>query len=517
MKSEVLIVASIKDGAGLSLSASSLALSKIKELEASSLPNKTLLINAINTALSTIVTKDANNEIDYSNQSAPEVVAFNASLGDASTALEADKKSKIQGLHQTQISISGKLQQAEGKIGGLEAFKAKQEAVNVGNQSSLGALSADMTIVKKKIIDNAIQYHYGNAIPTSSNEPASLWNSLDKCLEHEGDIYTIKVDAQSPQSAQGLNMFQYKFHRTVKGDPESPADFGWHEIGGGQFSNLSVSVATLTLKVEENDSADHFKQKVTESAAHIVEKVKEPTATLAASKLKADQSFKEEVTPQINPVTGKWKNANGSDSDQYAAADKIPAFNTAVSGANTAAASAAEKASLANTAASNANSKATLAQQKADAANAAAVSANEKASLANTAAANANSKATLAQQKADAAGSAAVEALNAKTIVLNAKDAGEFSNVRLFVDRVGDFRNGKVVNGIGGKVALTPRWFLGGVEKQIQGSGKTIKWYKKNTSGADTLKKTVTATGSMDVRLLLSDGEMGTYYFDLNV
>ncbi|MCE8188264.1 hypothetical protein JFY63_09160, partial [Porphyromonas gingivalis] len=151
------------------------------------------------------------------------------------------------------------------------------------------------------------------------------------------------------------------------------------------------------------------------------------------------------------------------------------------------------------------------------AANSAAASANEKASLANTAAANANSKATLAQQKADAAGSAAVEALNAKTIVLNAKDAGEFSNVRLFVDRVGDFRNGKVVNGIGGKVALTPRWFLGGVEKQIQGSGKTIKWYKKNTSGADTLKKTVTATGAVDVRLLLSDGEMGTYYFDLNV
>ncbi|KGL49902.1 hypothetical protein [Porphyromonas gulae] len=482
MKSEVLIVASIKDGAGLSLSASSLALSKIKELEASTLPNKTLLINAINTALSTIVTKDANNEIDYSNQSAPEVVAFNASLGDASTALEADKKSKIQGLHQTQISISGKLQQAEGKIGGLEAFKAEQEAVNEGNQSSLGALSADMTIVKKKIIDNAIQYHYGNAIPTNSNEPASLWNSLDKCLEHEGDIYTIKVDAQSPQSAQGLNMFQYKFHRTVKGDPESPADFGWHEIGGGQFSNLSVSVATLTLKVEENDSADHFKQKVTESAAHIVEKVKEPTATLAASKLKADQSFKAEVTPQINLATGKWKNADGSDSDQYAAADKIPAFNVAVSGANAAAASAAEKASLANTAASNANSKATL-----------------------------------AQQKADAAGSAAAEALSAKTLVLNAKEAGEFSNVRLFVDRVGDFRNGKVVDGVGGYVALVPRWAIGGVEKQVQGSGKTIKWYKKNTSGPDTLKKTVTATGSVDVRLLLGDGEMGTYYFDLNV
>lgn len=58
MKSEVLIVASIKDGAGLSLSANSLALSKIKELQASSLPNKDALINSITSAVNVIVQKD---------------------------------------------------------------------------------------------------------------------------------------------------------------------------------------------------------------------------------------------------------------------------------------------------------------------------------------------------------------------------------------------------------------------------------------------------------------------------
>ncbi|WP_373697969.1 hypothetical protein, partial [Porphyromonas loveana] len=101
--------------------------------------------------------------------------------------------------------------------------------------------------------------------------------------------------------------------------------------------------------------------------------------------------------------------------------------------------------------------------------------------------------------------------------IIAAKEAGEFSAVRLYVDRVGDFRNGKVVGGVGGKVVLTPKWFVGGVEKPVQGSGKTVKWYKQNPAGSDILKKTVTATGSVDVRLLLSDGEMGTYYFDLNV
>ncbi|WP_373774934.1 hypothetical protein, partial [Porphyromonas loveana] len=455
MKSEVLVVASILDGAGLSLSASALALSKIKQLEASTLTNKTQLISEINSALQTIQTKDANHEIDYSNPSAPEIVSFNNAMGAASTALENDKKTKLQGLQASQITLNDKVVAAEGKIGGLEAFKANQEAVNQGNQASIGSLSADMTVVKKKIIDNAVQYHYGNVIPTTSNEPASLWNTLEKCVEHEGDIYTIKVDAQSPESAQGLNMFQYKYHRTVKGDPTSPADFAWHEIGGGAYANLSVSVATLTQQVEENDSDEHFKEKVTANTVHIVDKVKEPTATLAAGKLKADQSFKQEVTPKINPTTGKWKNADGSDSDMYAAADKIPAFSAAVS-------------------------------------------------TATAAAETANEKATLAQQKANAATLAAAEANTAKAQIIAAKEAGEFSAVRLYVDRVGDFRNGKVVGGVGGKVVLTPKWFVGGVEKPVQGSGKTVKWYKQNPAGSDILKKTVTATGSVDVRLLLS-------------
>lgn len=468
MKSEVLVVASILDGAGLSLSASTLALSKIKQLEASTLTNKTQLISAINSALQTIQTKDANHEIDYSNPSAPEITSFNNAMGAASTALENDKKSKIQGLQASQVTLNDKVVAAEGKIGGLEAFKANQEAVNQGNQAAIGSLSADVTIVKKKVIDNAVQYHYGNCIPTSSNEPASLWNTLDKCLEHEGDIYTIKVDAQSPESAQSKNMFQYKFHRTVKGEPTSPADFGWNEIGGGVFSNLSVSVADLTQQVKQNDSDEHFKNKITANTVHIVDKVKEPTANLAASKLKADQAFKEDVTPKINPATGKWKKADGSDSDQYAAADKVPAFNAAVSNAN-----------------------------------AAAQSANEKANL--------------AQLKANAAVSAANEANTAKAQIIAAKEAGEFSAVRLYVDRVGDFRNGKVVGGIGGKVVLTPKWFVGGIEKPVQGSGKTVKWYKQNPAGADILKKTVTASGSTDVRLQLADGEMGTYYFDINV
>lgn len=468
MKSEVLIVASILDGAGLSLSASSLALSKIKQLEASTLTNKAQLISAINSALQTIQTKDANHEIDYSNPSAPEIASFNNAMGAASTALENDKKSKIQGLQASQATLNDKVVAAEGKIGGLEAFKANQEAVNQGNQASIGSLSADMTVVKKKIIDNAVQYHYGNVIPTTSNEPASLWNTLEKCVEHEGDIYTIKVDAQSPESAQGLNMFQYKYHRTVKGDPTSPADFGWHEIGGGAFANLSVSVASLTQQVEENDSNEHFKDKITANTVHIVDKVKEPTAVLAAGKLKADQTFKEEVTPKINPNTGKWKNADGSDSDQYAVADKVPAFTAAVS-------------------------------------------------TANAAAGNANDKANLAQQKANAAVSAAEAANTVKAQILAAKEAGEFSAVRLHIDRVGDFRNGKVVGGVDGKVILIPRWVVGGVEKQIQGSGKTIRWYKQNPGGADILKKTVTASGSTDVRLQLADGEMGTYYFDINV
>ena len=534
MISEILIVNSIKDGAGLSLSANSLALSKIKELQASSLTNKDALINSITSAVNVIVQKDQNNEIDYSNQNAPEVVNFNKALGDASSALESDKKSKIGSLSAAQVTINQKINESAGKITSLEAFQASQGTVNAANLAALQGLQSDMQVALK----NNIEFFTGNYIPSRFNAPAESWDTIELCKLHEGDEYTLRVDESSPPDAQGLNAYQYKFLRTVKGEPTSVNDFKWEMVGSGPIASLSASVLTLNDKVEQNNSNENFIGKVNVNSVAIINKVKEPTAALASQKLKADQGFKDAVTPKINPVSGKWKKADGSDSDNYAVADKVPAFSSAVQAANSsadnannkatlaqqkadaansAAASANEKASLANTAAANANSKATLAQQKADAANSAAASANEKASLANTAAANANSKATLAQQKADAADSAAVQALNAKTIVLNAKDAGEFSNVRLFVDRVGDFRNGKVVNGIGGKVVLTPRWLLGGVEKQVQGSGKTIKWYKKNTSGADTLKKTVTATGSVDVRLLLSDGEMGTYYFDLNV
>lgn len=499
MTSEILIVNSIKDGAGLSLSANSLALSKIKELQASSLPNKDALINSITSAVNVIVQKDQNNEIDYSNQNAPEIANFNKALGDASSALESDKKSKIGSLSAAQVTINQKIDESAGKITSLEAFQASQGSLNAANLAALQGLQSDMQVALK----NNIEFFTGNYIPSRFNAPAESWDTIELCKLHEGDEYTLRVDESSPPDAQGLNAYQYKFLRTVKGEPTSVNDFKWEMVGSGPIASLSASVLTLNDKVEQNNSDENFIGKVNVNSVAIINKVKEPTAALASQKLKADQDFKDAVTPKINPVSGKWKKADGSDSDNYAVADKVPAFSSAVQAANNSA--------------DNANSKATLAQQKADAANSAAASANEKASLASTAAANANIKATLAQQKADAAGSAAVEALNAKTIVLNAKDAGEFSNVRLFVDRVGDFRNGKVVNGIGGKVALTPRWFLGGVEKQIQGSGKTIKWYKKNTSGADTLKKTVTATGAVDVRLLLSDGEMGTYYFDLNV
>lgn len=499
MTSEILIVNSIKDGAGLSLSANSLALSKIKELQASSLPNKDALINSITSAVNVIVQKDQNNEIDYSNQNAPEIANFNKALGDASSALESDKKSKIGSLSAAQVTINQKINESASKITSLEAFQASQGSLNAANLAALQGLQSDMQVALK----NNIEFFTGNYIPSRFNAPAESWDTIELCKLHEGDEYTLRVDESSPPDAQGLNAYQYKFLRTVKGEPTSVNDFKWEMVGSGPIASLSASVLTLNDKVEQNNSDENFIGKVNVNSVAIINKVKEPTAALASQKLKADQDFKDAVTPKINPVSGKWKKADGSDSDNYAIADKVPAFSSAVQAANNSA--------------DNANIKATLAQQKADAANSAAASANEKASLATTAAANANSKATLAQQKADAAGSAAVEALNAKTIVLNAKDAGEFSNVRLFVDRVGDFRNGKVVNGIGGKVALTPRWFLGGVEKQIQGSGKTIKWYKKNTSGADTLKKTVTATGAVDVRLLLSDGEMGTYYFDLNV
>ena len=499
MTSEILIVNSIKDGAGLSLSANSLALSKIKELQASSLTNKDALINSITSAVNVIVQKDQNNEIDYSNQNAPEIVNFNKALGDASSALESDKKSKIGSLSAAQVTINQKIAESAGKITSLEAFQASQGTVNAANLAALQGLQSDMQVALK----NNIEFFTGNYIPSRFNAPAESWDTIELCKLHEGDEYTLRVDESSPPDAQGLNAYQYKFLRTVKGEPTSVNDFKWEMVGFGPIASLSASVLTLNDKVEQNNSDENFIGKVNVNSVAIINKVKEPTAALASQKLKADQDFKDAVTPKINPVSGKWKKADGSDSDNYAVADKVPAFSSAVQAANNSA--------------DNANSKATLAQQKADAANSAAASANEKASLANTAAANANSKATLAQQKADAADSAAVQALNAKTIVLNAKDAGEFSNVRLFVDRVGEFRNGKVVNGIGGKVVLTPRWLLGGVEKQGQGSGKTIKWYKKNTSGADTLKKTVTATGSVDVRLLLSDGEMGTYYFDLNV
>ena len=499
MTSEILIVNSIKDGAGLSLSANSLALSKIKELQASSLPNKDALINSITSAVNVIVQKDQNNEIDYSNQNAPEIANFNKALGDASSALESDKKSKIGSLSAAQVTINQKIAESAGKITSLEAFQASQGTVNAANLAALQGLQSDMQVALK----NNIEFFTGNYIPSRFNAPAESWDTIELCKLHEGDEYTLRVDESSPPDAQGLNAYQYKFLRTVKGEPTSVNDFKWEMVGSGPIASLSASVLTLNDKVEQNNSNENFIGKVNVNSVAIINKVKEPTAALASQKLKADQDFKDAVTPKINPVSGKWKKADGSDSDNYAIADKVPDFSSAVQAANNSA--------------DNANSKATLAQQKADAANSAAASANEKASLANTAAANANSKATLAQQKADAADSAAVQALNAKTIVLNAKDAGEFSNVRLFVDRVGEFRNGKVVNGIGGKVVLTPRWLLGGVEKQVQGSGKTIKWYKKNTSGADTLKKTVTATGSVDVRLLLSDGEMGTYYFDLNV
>ncbi|KGN87673.1 hypothetical protein [Porphyromonas gulae] len=464
MTSEILIVNSIKDGAGLSLSANSIAISKIKELQASSLANKDALIDSIMSAVNVIVQKDQNNEVDYSNQNAPEIANFNKALGDASSALEDDKKSKISSLSAAQITINQKINDSANKITSLEAFQESQGSVNASNLAVLQGLQSDMQVALK----NNIEFFTGNYIPSRFNAPAEAWDTIELCKLHEGDEYTLRVDESSPPEAQGLNAYQYKFLRTVKGEPTSVNDFKWEMVGSGPIASLSASVLTLNDKVEQNNSDENFIGKVNANSLVIIDKVKEPTAALASQKLKDDQDFKDAVTPKINPVSGMWKKADGSDSDNYAVADKVPAFSSAVQAAN-------------------------------------------------SSADNANDKATLAQQKADAADSAAVQALNAKTIVLNAKDAGEFSNVRLFVDRVGDFRNGKVVDGVGGYVALVPRWAIGGVEKQVQGSGKTIKWYKKNTSGPDTLKKTVTATGSVDVRLLLGDGEMGTYYFDLNV
>ena len=452
MKSEILIVNSIKDGAGLSLSALSIAQVKIKELESSSLSNKTALINAINSALNTIKTKDANNQIDYSNQDATEIVTFNNAIGAASTALEGDKKTKIANLQTSHATLSGKVTEAEGKISGLESFKQTQEAANTGVQASLLGLNSELAVIKKKALDNAKEYFQGNYIPTKASEPASLWNTLDKCLEHEGDIYTVKVDAQSPQSAHDKNMFQYMFYRTTKGDPTSVADFDWMEMGSGQYSALSASVATLDQKVMDHDSDAHFKEKITANKDKIVSEVKTPIAEQAKQDIVSDNAFVRSVTPKIDPATGKWKNADGTVSDNYALADKVPAFTQAVSGANSAA-------SAANTAASGAN-----------------------------------------QVKAD---------------ILQAKNNGEFSAVRLYVEQTGSFKNGKVVDGVSGKVILVPKYFVGGVEKNIVGSGKVVKWYKVVAGGTDTLKKSVTATGTTDVRLLLGNGEMGTYYFDL--
>lgn len=466
MKSEILIVNSIKDGAGLSLTALSIAQSKIKELDASNLSNKTALINSINSALSTIQTKDADNQIDYSNQNAAEIVAFNNAIGAASTALENDKKTKITNLQTSHTTLSGKVDVAEGKIAGLESFKHAQESTNDGVQSSLSGITSEMAVIKKKALDNTKEYFQGNYIPTKSSEPASLWNTLDKCLEHEGDIYTIKVDAQSPQSAQDKNMFQYMFYRTTKGNPTSVTDFDWMEMGSGQYSALSATVASLDQKVTDNDSDAHFKEKITSNKDKIISEVKAPIAAQAKQDIVSDNAFVESVTPKIDAATGKWKNADGTVSGNYAVADKVPAFTQAVSGANSAA-------SAANTA----------------------------KSAADTAAANANAAANGANQ--------------VKSDIIQAKNNGEFSAVRLYVEQAGSFKNGKVVDGVSGKVVLVPKWFVAGVEKPIVGSGKVIKWYKVVAGGTDTLKKTVTATGTTDVRLLLGNGEMGTYYFDL--
>lgn len=538
MKSEIIIVQSIKDGAGLFLSATSLAKSKIKELEASTLTNKTALINAIDSALTTIQTQDANNQIDYSNPNAAEIVTFNNAIGAASTALEGDKKTKIANLQTSHATLSGKVTEAEGKISGLEIFKQTQEAANTGVQASLSGLNSELAVIKKKALDNTKEYFQGNYIPTKASEPASLWNTLDKCLEHEGDIYTIKVDAQSPQSAHDKNMFQYMFYRTTKGDPTSVADFDWMEMGSGQYSALSASVATLDQKVMDHDSDAHFKEKITANKDKIVSEVKKPIADQAKQDIVSDNAFVNSVTPKIDGATGKWKNADGTVSENYAVADKVPAFTSAVSGANTAASNANAAKDAAQEAATNANSKAAAAQSAASAANEkaalantaagaanaaktaadnAAAAANAAKTAANTAASNANSKADAANIAASSATAAASGANQAKNEILQAKNNGEFSAVRLYADRVGEFRNGKVVGGIGGKVILTPKWFAGGVEKPVPGSGKTVKWYKQNPGGSDILKKTVTANGSTDVRLLLGDGEMGTYYFDLNV
>ncbi|WP_304297178.1 hypothetical protein [Porphyromonas gulae] len=537
MKSEILIVNSIKDGAGLSLSALSIAQVKIKELEASNLSNKTTLIASINSALSTIQTKDADNQIDYSDQNAAEIVAFNNAIGAASTALEADKKTKITNLQSSHTNLAGKVTTAETKISGLESFKQTQEAANSDLSASLSGLQSEMAVVKKKTLANAKEYFFGNYIPTKTNEPASLWNTLDKCIEHEGDVYTLRVDAQSPPSTAGMNMFQYTFYRTVKGDPTSAADFNWIEMGAGQYSALSASMATLSDKVETNNSDANFQYKVTANKEKIISEVKDPVSDQAAAKLKTDVPFKQELMPKIHD-SGKWINADGTVSENYAVADKVPAFTSAVSGANTAASNANAAKDAAQAAATNANSKAAEAQGAASAANEKAALANTAAVAANTAktaadnaaaaakaaktaadtaASNANSKANEANLAASNATSAASVANQAKDEILQAKNNGEFSAVRLYVEQTGSFRNGKVVDGVSGKVVLTPKYFVGGVEKTIVGSGKVVKWYKFVANGPDTLKKTVTATGSVDVRLLLSDGEMGTYYFDLNV
>ena len=213
MTSEILIVNSIKDGAGLSLSANSLALSKIKELQASSLPNKDALINSITSAVNVIVQKDQNNEIDYSNQNAPEIVNFNKALGDASSALESDKKSKIGSLSAAQVTINQKINESAGKITSLEAFQASQGTVNAANLAALQGLQSDMQVALK----NNIEFFTGNYIPSRFNAPAESWDTIELCKLHKGDEYTLRVDESSPPDAQGLNAYQYKFLRTVKG------------------------------------------------------------------------------------------------------------------------------------------------------------------------------------------------------------------------------------------------------------------------------------------------------------
>lgn len=214
----------------------------------------------------------------------------------------------------------------------------------------------------------------------------------------------------------------------------------------------------------------------------IVSEVKTPIAEQAKQDIVSDNAFVGSVTPKIDTATGKWKNADGTVSENYAVADKVPAFSFAVSSANTAA--------------NNAN----VAKAAAD-----------------TAASNANSKANAANMAASSATNAAAAASAAKNEIIAAKNNGEFSAVRLYVEQTGSFKNGKVVDGVGGKIVLSPKYFVGGVEKTIVGSGKVVKWYKFVPNGADTPVKTVTASGSTDVRLLLGNGEMGTYYFDLSV